>query len=263
MHHIDLQLDITMQSYLSPPQRYNLNLFAGVNEPTIVRPTKSAPRESATILERSGDSRYDSSALLRSQPDSTFFGYWQSERYFQGIESILTERFVPRSMIFGTETTQIEQKIRNAGSASTFLCVRRYSYSGEPGYHGIMSSEYHQKALHEIHARTGIVPKVFIFSDEPEWCKENLVLPYSCELVGSYNQTTVEKLGREDIDLYLMSLCQHAVIANSTFPWWGAWLGDQRHIGQQRVVIGPKQWFANQDAQANSSDIIPDRWIKI
>ncbi len=57
-------------------------------------------------------------------------------------------------------------------------------------------------------------------------------------------------------DMRLMSLCQHHIIANSSFSWWGAWLNSN----QNKIVIAPKKWFAN---DTNVKDLIPDNWIKI
>lgn len=55
-------------------------------------------------------------------------------------------------------------------------------------------------------------------------------------------------------DLRLMSLCKHHIIANSTFSWWGAWLG----INKFKRVYYPKKWF-NVDYY-DTSDLIPDSW---
>jgi hypothetical protein len=55
----------------------------------------------------------------------------------------------------------------------------------------------------------------------------------------------------------LMSMCQHHIIANSSFSWWGAWL----NANPNKIVIGPKKWFACN--QFDTSDILPSGWIKI
>ena len=66
--------------------------------------------------------------------------------------------------------------------------------------------------------------------------------------------------GREHEDLWLMSLCRHGITANSTFSWWGAWLGDADPTG--RTIITPKKWFTEK-AGVSSIDIIPSRWMRI
>jgi hypothetical protein len=55
-----------------------------------------------------------------------------------------------------------------------------------------------------------------------------------------------------------MSLCQNNIIANSSFSWWGAWL----NIHPEKKIIAPTNWFGEQ-ANLNTSDMIPSDWIKI
>ncbi|MBK9638745.1 MAG: alpha-1,2-fucosyltransferase [Bacteroidetes bacterium] len=58
-------------------------------------------------------------------------------------------------------------------------------------------------------------------------------------------------------DLYLMSLCKHHIIANSSFSWWGAWLNQNLN----KIVIAPSKWMNN--TPKNTKDVVPDSWIKI
>lgn len=60
------------------------------------------------------------------------------------------------------------------------------------------------------------------------------------------------------MDMYIMSMCKHNIIANSTFSWWGAWLNNN----ENKIVIAPSIWFGVAK-QLNTKDIIPNGWIKI
>ena len=60
-------------------------------------------------------------------------------------------------------------------------------------------------------------------------------------------------------DLILMKLCDHNIIANSTFSWWAAWLNNN----PEKIVIAPNNWFGNAYLHQNTIDLIPDAWIKI
>ena len=93
-------------------------------------------------------------------------------------------------------------------------------------------------------------PYFYIFSDDITWVRDNLKidLPH-CYIdhnngLDSYN------------DMHLMSLCQHHIIANSSFSWWGAWLNPN----SEKIVIAPRKWFANKN---NVEDLIPEGWITL
>jgi hypothetical protein len=85
-----------------------------------------------------------------------------------------------------------------------------------------------------------------VFSDDINWCKQNLSFPKMQFVEG---QDNIE-------DLWFMSLCSNNIIANSSFSWWGAWLNNN----PEKKVIAPKNWFG-QYANINSSDIVPETWI--
>ena len=90
--------------------------------------------------------------------------------------------------------------------------------------------------------------KFVIFSDDIPWCKENFI---------GDNFTFID--GEEDyIDLYLMSVCEHNIIANSSFSWWGAYL----NTNITKKVIAPKEWFGKVKC-ISSSNIISTEWISI
>jgi hypothetical protein len=106
----------------------------------------------------------------------------------------------------------------------------------------------------------------FVFSDDPAWTHANMtegdmtVVGHNAMSATFDDQGVLTKhgRGRECEDLWLMSLCRHGIMANSTFSWWGAWLNRWQ---ENRVVVAPDPWFATQDA--DSTDILPDRWLKI
>ena len=189
--------------------------------------------------------RYQAENLAPEDP-STLVGYWQSEKNFKDIEYTIRqgirtalENMQPVSVAFTSTSEQIYL------SAGIGVHVRRQDYVALQDFHGMPTLDYYRKAISTIHARTNSA-RVFIFSDDPEWCKQNFP-----------EHTVVEGTTKYE-DLRLMSRCKHVVLANSSFSWWGAWLGDDA-LG--RTVIAPKQWFT--DPNIDYSDIVPERWVKL
>jgi len=164
-------------------------------------------------------------------------GYWQSEKYFKGIESIIREELQPLS--------ESLEKFSNLpiNENNVSIHIRRTDYVTSNGYHPVQSVEYYQKGLDIIKEYDNI----FVFSDDINWCKENLQFENMVFIEGFDN---VE-------DIWLMSLCKNNIIANSSFSWWGAWLNKNPN----KKVITPKNWFGN--VNINTNDIIPSDWILI
>lgn len=244
-HNTDLILDTTLLEQ-DRMRQYNLGLFRGVNEKIV---TGSVPNVFEQGLAFNRRIFYD------VKDGDVLRGYWQSEAYFSGVEREIREKFQFRQPL---PTYNVVHRIREAGKHSVALTIRRSDYLLKQDYHGVLPWSYYEAALAKIEEKHGSL-RVFIFSDEPEWCQQNIQMKYPHGVVGTFDRTTHDHLGREDYDLYLMSLCHNVVLANSSFSFWGAWLGDENK--PDRVVIGPKQWFTT--PTADSSTIMPERWIRI
>lgn len=205
--------------------------------------------------------------LLDMKGDATLIGYWQCEKYFAEIALPIRMALSPYC---SDETLMVGTKISRYIYNSCFVHIRRSDNLRPAGItvHGLLNAPgctYYKDAMNSVRER---VPGVhfFMFSDDPQWCEENMAAP-DVTIVGhnSPSFTVDEKHeihfkagGREVEDLYLMPLCHHAIIANSTFSYWGAWLGDAQ---PNRIVIAPEHWFNSLDLDA--TDIIPERWEKM
>lgn len=176
-------------------------------------------------------------------------GYWQNEKYLIMVEEELRKIFVPFAPL-SERAKQMQAQITGYPQ-STFIHVRRGDYLKEPhkSFHGVLDHNYYGHAIQQLYSNLDDAePKFFIFSDDIEGCKQRL----------SPHWEYVES-GREAEDIYLMSLCHNAIIANSSFSWWGAWLGDTQ---LNRTIIAPEKWFTDA-AKEDYSGIVPQRWIKI
>jgi len=88
---------------------------------------------------------------------------------------------------------------------------------------------YYQRAFDQITQRVRD-PHFFVFSDFPEWARENIRTKAPIEFV-EHNQA-----GKDYEDFWLMTQCRHFVIANSTFSWWAAWLANPV---EEKLVYAP------------------------
>ena len=138
-------------------------------------------------------------------------------------------------------------------SDAVAIHVRRGDYISNQNtteFHGICSLDYYHKAIDEIISKVND-PHFFVFSDDPEWTQENLKIDAPTTYVA-HNSSD-----KNYEDLRLMSLCNHFIIANSSFSWWGAWLSRN----ESKIVIAPSRWF--QDIKYNDSDRLPEEWKRI
>ena len=134
-----------------------------------------------------------------------------------------------------------------AASNSCSLHIRRGDYisnSKSHAIHGTCNLKYYKEAIKIIKEKYQN-PTFFIFSDDPTWTKDNLVLNNAIYI--NHNCLPHE-------DIYLMSLCKNNITANSSFSWWGAWL----NRNDSKTIIAPKQWFVTKE-----NEIACENWIKI
>ncbi len=186
---------------------------------------------SPVLSENENDPFFDA-RFLNAPADCVLYGYFQSPRYFDSIAGELREelnRLLQQSV--GSESAQpITRQLSRPDSIAVH--VRRGDYLRLPVFR-VCDEDYYRKSMDEMRAR---VPDAgfFVFSDDPEWCRKTF----------TEGDTQVIDSGKASAnplhDLHLMSLAGHHVIANSSYSWWAAWLGDKP--GQQ--VIMPERWLA-------------------
>ena len=187
---------------------------------------------------------------LCSNIDGTYLkGYWQSEKYFlKNKQNIMKDISFIRNpdKINNKQLKEINETI------SVSLHIRRGDYITNKTYnsiHGTCDLSYYNKAVDYLKKRIGKDIKVFAFSDDPSWVLENLKLPVDIKFINNNSHENNYE------DLRLMLNCDHNIIANSSFSWWGAWLNQN----PDKIVIAPKKWYANEQLQ--NPDIIPSSWL--
>jgi glycosyl transferase family 11 len=171
-------------------------------------------------------------------------GYWQNPRYFMHIKGHLKNELGFPPLISPSAISLKSQII--SGRPSVAVHVRRGDYVTNPASLVACSPDYYTRAFSFLESRL-LNAQYYIFSDEPQWVKENLDYPENSVVVEHSAATTDYE------DMYLMSQCHHHIIANSSFSWWGAWLSDFR----EQIVIAPKIW----DGRRRSEDIVINSWL--
>ena len=129
---------------------------------------------------------------------------------------------------------------------SISMHIRRGDYLNTPSYHPQQSVDYYMSAINLL----GVNRNYLIFSDDLNGVKEMFDFLPNKQFIS---------LGKDYLELYSMSMCEHNIISNSTFGWWGAYLNENKN----KKIIGPINWFGPSATYLNSSDILPNNWIKI
>lgn len=181
------------------------------------------------------------------QKQTLFYGTWQCTEYFKNCADAVKTQFVFKRPADAANKAVIE-KIKNTNAVS--IHIRRGDYLSnhwQNSIHVIRDISYYKSAVQLIEEKVA-APAYFIFSDDLQWVKQNLRLD---------NCTYVEhNTGKNSfIDMYLMSMCKHNIIANSSFSWWGAWLNSN----SSKIVIMPQKWMNNNACEG----IFPKEWIKL
>lgn len=210
---------------------------------------KSLIRQNSTI-QYVKEKQFQFDPAFFDLPDNIYLeGYWQSEKYFKRIEPLIRQEF--RLHVGpGAQVQELSERIREGNAIS--IHIRRGDYVNNPSTnatHGVCSVGYYHQAVERISRQVGDL-RFWIFSDDPAWVKENITLDYPYYCIPDHHLKNYE-------DMYLMSCCKHHIIANSSFSWWGAYLGSN----PGKIIIAPKNWFKKTDI--STTDLLPESWIQL
>ena len=163
-------------------------------------------------------------------------GYFQSEMYFREYRDELKRMFLDEEIV-DMLRCNYSQLFRDSVS----LHVRRGDYLKFSDCYAPLAEVYYQKAIEYLDGKHRI-SNIFVFSDDIRWCKDRLSDGRGIFIDGQPDHH----------DLLMMTLCSHHIIANSSFSWWGAWLGSGN-------VIAPSKWWLKH----NDKDVIPETWVRL
>jgi hypothetical protein len=263
-HNVPLKLDTTwfdtdrLRSYCLTP----FNITATIASADDLRPYRLPPRRhpyhrvvnylkrpfgKPRLVER--QFRFDPS-VLEALPPVFLHGYWQSPHYFADIDDIIRSEITIKDPP-DPDNADIADQIRQSRAVSIHVRRTDYVTSRKTNRtHGTCDLAYYANAVRHVQKHV-TSPRFFVFSDDPQWTRDNLAFDWDAVFV-THNRTD-----RHHEDLRLMSLCRHHITANSSFSWWGAWLG----MHPDQIVIAPKKWFNS--PRYDDRDLVPEHWLRV
>ena len=174
-------------------------------------------------------------------------GFWQSETFFLRNRHNITKDLTLRDG-FSDQGLRLKSIIESGPSIS--IHIRRGDYLASEfnrRRYGVCGVGYYRSAISAIKAHSPDC-KLVLFSDDVEWVKNVFEKDRNYILISGNGLHTTE-------ELLLMSKCDHHIISNSTFGWWGAWLNPS----ETKQIIAPTPWFS--DISLNSATLIPPQWL--
>lgn len=198
-----------------------------------------------SIYVKEKQSRFDEN-ILKASDNIYLDGFWQSEKYFKEIESIIRKDFAFKEKV-SEKNRKIAEEISAVNSVSVH--IRRGDYL-TLSQHGLYGKEYYKKAETIIDGKIKN-PRFFVFSDDTEWVKRNIIFKRKTTYI------THNKESKDYEDMRLMSMCKRNIIANSSFSWWGAWLNQN----PDKIVIAPREWVKKEQGKTNDRHC--EGWIII
>lgn len=177
-------------------------------------------------------------------PDNTdISGYFQSEKYFAHCEDIVRDLFTFRPEIQSRAREELNKVKTDAPRVS--IHVRRGDYIANAANHTVTGLNYYGDVISNFFYDQQY--RFVVFSDDPDWCRDAFEGGYIVDINDSYTE------------MCMMSMCDHHIIANSSFSWWGAWLNPN----PDKIVVAPSQWFGPNLRHNSIVDLIPDTWFLV
>lgn len=178
------------------------------------------------------------------QPDYTDFdGWFQTEKYFENNKDIIKNEFTFKNDI-QQYCIEYLNTLPLSGKDKVSIHVRRGTFCGQSPVSDALTMDYYNKALQHFDLEN---QHFLVFSDDIAWCEANFP-----------NNFIFIKTNNKFYDMCLQNMCEHHITANSTFGWWGAWLG----YNTNKKIVTPAKWL-KPGVSLNTEDYLPNEWIKI
>ncbi len=202
-------------------------------------------------IHENGDLRYQPEKLAFEGP-AYLDGYWQCARYFEDFETRTREDFGLTPSLSHMLRENLQLHCVGQGVTAS-IHIRRGDYVSDPSAnltHGTLGEYYYRSAFAYLTTQIRGDFRLLVFSDDIAWAQKNIHFPVETAYV-------VANARHPQVDMHLMASCDHHIIANSSFSWWGAWLNSSL----SKTVIAPARWFQS-DALCGDDICLPE-WVRI
>jgi hypothetical protein len=188
---------------------------------------------------------YDAALAEGCADNVDLHGYFQTEKYFEPVKDEIRLEFQFKPDV----VAQCREIATGFAKPPISLHVRRTDFLKFADNHPPCSVEYYDEALKRLPNDLSVI----VFSDDIGWCRQQSLFS-GPRWNFSENRSNI-------VDMCLMAHCDHHISANSSFSWWGAWLGGN----EKKIVVAPKRWFGKTGYAAahDISGLLPESWIKI
>ncbi|MDT3412770.1 alpha-1,2-fucosyltransferase [Kosakonia cowanii] len=187
----------------------------------------------------------------KARENDYVIGYFQNYSFLKESIDSIHQQFTLAPEVDAEMRSLSSYQVINQHVNTIAVHIRRGDYvtnANASAFHGLCDVEYYKKSIELITART-TDPKFVFFSDDINWVKETFSWVPDAYFVENAGSTS------SAVDMYLMSLCKHNIIANSTYSWWGAVL----NTNPEKIVICPERWTLNDSI----GQLYVDGWIKL
>lgn len=184
-------------------------------------------------------------------------GYFQSYKYFEKHYDTIIQHIGLR-----TKQEEIRNKttlMNSLGNRNVSLHFRLGDYVSKQSHHPIMSIKYYVGALTRIIDQIGTETFRVIYFGEKDDESTIKVCIQILEKKFPYLEFVKADLDEDWEQMLLMSLCDHNVIANSSFSWWGAYFNKNPN----KIVCYPTTWFGPAMRNHDTKDLCPPSWVRI
>jgi len=183
--------------------------------------------------------------VVKLGKDVNIWGYWQCYKYFDDIRDTLIREYQPKNEIVFDKA--IAKAIYDPNSVS--IHIRRGDYvtnAAAKTLLGVLPLSYYIKSIESVYSKVP-KPKFIVVSEDLKWARQNL---------DKYLPKNTFYFHKDEIsDFELLKNTRHSIIANSSYSWWAAYLGNKA------IVIAPKRWYTS--GKMSTRDLIPKKWIQI